>query len=216
MYARALLVLLAVLNLGVGAWWWAHAPASSRAAAAEVAGVAALQLASERSTEAAPAAAAPVPLPEDAACIALGPFGDATSAARAQTQLAPQVLTSRLVERAAGTVRGWRVLVPPQPTRAEADAVAARIAAAGFSDLFVLRQGADTNAVALGLYQAEATARRRAGALAAAGFDARAEPVGTTLEPWLEIALPAGADAAPLATLAAVPRAEPTACDPLR
>ena len=57
---------------------------------------------------------------------------------------------------------------------------------------------------------------RRADALATAGFDVRAEPVGATLEPWLEIALPAGSDTTPARTLAAVPRALPTACDPLR
>lgn len=217
MFARALLVLLAVLNIGVGAWWWAHVPASSQAATAEAADVPRLQLASERPVGAAePVVLPPVPLPEDAVCLALGPFPDATSAARAQTQLSPQVLASRLVERAAAGVRGWRVLVPPQPSRAEADAVAARIGAAGFSDFLVLRQGADANAVALGLYQSEAAARRRAGALTAAGFDVRAEPVGATLEPWLEIALPPGADTSPIRTLAAVPRAAPTACDPLR
>jgi hypothetical protein len=217
MFARALLVLLAVLNLGVGAWWWAHVPAASQAATAETAVVPRLQLASERPADAGePVAPPPAPLREDAVCIALGPFPDATSAARAQTQLSPQVLASRLVERAAAGVRGWRVLVPPQPSRAEADAVAARIGAAGFSDFLVLRQGADANAVALGLYQSEAAARRRAAALTAAGFDVRAEPVGATLEPWLEVALPAGADATPIRTLAAVPRAVPSACDPLR
>lgn len=217
MFARALLVLLAVLNLGVGAWWWAHAPASPQAVAADAAGVPRLQLASERAAGAdAPVAPLPAALPADAACFALGPFPDATSAARAQAQLAPQLLASRLVERAAGGVRGWRVLVPPQPTRADADAIAARIGAAGFSDFLVLRQGADANAVALGLYQSESAARRRADALTNAGFDVRAEPVGATLDPWLEVALLAGSEAAPLRTLAAVPRSEPTACEPLR
>jgi hypothetical protein len=142
MFARALLVLLAVLNLGVGAWWWAHVPAASQAATAETAVVPRLQLASERPADAGePVAPPPAPLREDAVCIALGPFPDATSAARAQTQLSPQVLASRLVERAAAGVRGWRVLVPPQPSRAEADAVAARIGAAGFSDFLVPERG---------------------------------------------------------------------------
>lgn len=217
MFARALLVLLAVLNLCVGAWWWAHVPASSREGIRETAGVPRLQLASERPVDAVEPVAPPsAPLPDAAVCIALGPFPDATSAARAQSQLAPQLLTSRLVERAAAGVRGWRVLLPPLSSRAEADAVAARIGAAGFSDFLVLRQGADANAVALGLYQSEAAARRRAGALRAAGFDVRAEPVGATLQPWLEIAMPPGADPAPLRVLAAAPRAVPTACDPLR
>lgn len=214
MFTRALLVLLAVLNLGVAAWWWAHAPAASQAEADDAPGVPRLRLASERPADAA-AAPAPASLPDDAACFALGPFPDATSAARAQARLAPQLLASRLVERAAAGARGWRVIVPPQATRADAEAIAARLGAAGFDDFFVLRQGADANAVALGLYQGEAAARRRAGALAAAGFDVRAEPVGATLEPWLEIALPADGDAAPLRASAAVPRAEPTACDPL-
>lgn len=222
MFARALFVLLAVLNLGVAAWWIWHAPAQ-RAAAAGLAGdVPRLRLPSERSGGAVadegsgPVASAITALPSDAVCVGLGPFPDATTAVAAQAGLAPQVLQSRIIERSVGAPRGWRVLVPPLPSAAEAEAMAQRIAAAGFNDYFVMRQGADTHAIALGRYQTESAARRHADALAAAGFPVRAEPLGATLQPWLEVALPAGGDPAALALRAGVAQSQPLDCAALQ
>jgi hypothetical protein len=221
MLARALFVLLIVLNLGVAAWWLWHEPGGGAAMAGPEGNVPRLELPSERASAVAADAgveqAAPaVPLPADAVCVGLGPFADAATAVAAQTRLASQVLQSRIVERSVGTVRGWRVLVPPLPGATEAEAMAERIAAAGFTDYFVMRRGADTNAVALGRYQSESAARRRADALVAAGFPARAEPLGATLQPWLEVALPAGTDPTALPTVAGVAQSQPLACDTLQ
>src|SRR5690606_19697618 len=72
-----------------------------------------------------------------------------------------------------GGTRGWRVYLPPAPDLASAEATAARIAAAGFSDYLVLRDGANQNGIALGMFSTEAGAQRRSAALRGAGFEAR-------------------------------------------
>jgi hypothetical protein len=219
MFARALLVLLVVLNLGVAAWWWLHEPVAP-AANVGPAGVPRLQLPSERrnipAVTAAPDASVATP-PEDAVCTSLGPFADASAASAAQARIAAQVLGSRISERSVGRARGWRVLVPALSGASEAEALAARIAAAGFSDYFVMREGADANAIALGLYQSETAARRRAATLAAAGFAAvRAEPVGVVRQSWLDLALAPGSDATAVQAATGAAQTQALGCAALR
>ena len=150
----------------------------------------------------APAAA----LPADAVCVALGPFANVAARSRARAGLQSQLLGAREVERASGRVRGWRVVVPPLPTPDAAVAMTERIRAAGISDYFVMREGSDANAIALGRYRSETAAREREAALVAAGFPARAEPLGGDgLQPWLEIAARAGFDPAAAAASLGLP-----------
>lgn len=224
MLPRALLVLLVVLNLGVAAWWWSHEPAAA-VAGGVAPGVPRLQLPSERpAATVAPAVAATeqpgrpaAALPADAVCASLGPFADVAAARAAQARLPAGVLHSRVVERSVGRVRGWRVLAPPLASADEAEALAARIAAAGFSDYFVMREGADANAVALGRYQSGQAARRRADALVAAGFGTvRAEPLGGVRQSWLDAAFAAAADVAAARTASGAAQVQPAGCDALR
>lgn len=221
MFARALLVLLVVLNLGVAAWWWLHEPAAATTADGLPDDVPRLQLPSEQRSAAViagPAAqGAAAAMPADAVCASLGPYQDAAAAAAAQSRLADRVLRSRISERSIGRPRGWRVLVPPLPSAAEAEAMAARIAAAGHTDYFVMREGADANAVALGRYQSEQGARRRAATLVAAGFSTvRAEPIGVTRQAWLDIALAPGSAPAEAQAAAGAAQAQALDCAALR
>jgi hypothetical protein len=220
MLARALFVLLVILNLGVAAWWWLHEPVVAAAVDARSAEVPRLQLPSERRSAVADAVLPDAPvatLPAEAVCTSLGPFADAATANAAQGRLPAQVLRSRVVERSTGRARGWRVLVPALSNAAEAEALAARIAAAGFADYFVMREGADANAVALGRYQSEQAARRRAGTLVAAGFpEVRAEPVGVTRQSWLDLALAPGSDAASAQAAAGATQTQALDCAALR
>lgn len=121
-------------------------------------------------------------------CFAIGPFDEADAPA-ARTWL--QARADRLSERrvAATTPRGWRVWMPSLAGRDEAQAVAARINAAGFKDYFILT-GNDANGIALGRYGSEATARQRETTLRAAGFAAAiAEPLGgTPAQVWFDVA----------------------------
>lgn len=219
MLVRALFVFLIVLNLGIALWWALHPVAPTGPAVDLGEGVARLQLLSERGAAPAVAGVAGVALPrvdtgalvEGAVCISLGPFPDTAAAAAAAGRV--DALRSRVSERSGGRPRGWRVIVPPQASPEQAQAVAARIAAAGITDYFVMRTGADANAVALGRYQSEDAARRRAQTLTAAGFAVRAEPVGSgPVVAWLDLALPPDADPDAVQAAAGVSEQRPVDC----
>lgn len=128
-------------------------------------------------------------LPADARCYSVGPFNDATAAQNARELLL--AVSSRVVpreQRTGSSARGWRVYLPAAATLEEAQATAAKIAAAGFGDFFVVRQGGEANSIALGRYRSEESARRRAESLGAKGFPARAEPLGEgRVSVWLDL-----------------------------
>lgn len=209
MTMRALIVLLAVLNLGVTAWWLFRPDAAPVATVDDApSGIAQLQLISERPDLQPPANAAPPPpaaVADTAApvatpaerCYSLGPFGDPAAMAAAQNALRPVVLRLRTRTAQRDSGRGWRVFLPAAPDRATADAAAERLRAAGFNDLLVVAEGAEANSVALGRFSTEARARQHAQALVAAGFAARAEPLGEARSSgWVDIAAAADFDAA--------------------
>ncbi|HEY1140149.1 MAG TPA: SPOR domain-containing protein [Lysobacter sp.] len=218
MLARALVVLLLVLNLGVAAWWTLRAPPAPAPAFVPPADVARLQLVNENrpapSTAPAPAAATPpapvaspatttmpppaaptiaaatTPAPANGArCYSVGPFADSAAASNAREVL--MAVATRVVpreQRTGGSARGWRVVLPAAASAEDAAATAQRIAAAGFNDYFIVRQGDEANSIALGRYRNEEGARRRADSLIAAGFPARAEPLGDArTSVWLDL-----------------------------
>lgn len=225
MLARALIVLLLVLNVGVAAWW-AVRQVPQPAAVAQPEGIARLQLLSEvplrarpKPRAASPPQAAPVAATATAPavvagpqCFSFGPYADASAASAARMRLQP--LVQRIAPRVqAAPARAWRVYLPRLPTLDAAQAMAQRIAAAGFGDYLVLREGADANSIALGRYGSEGAARDRAATLVAAGFPARAEPLADgAAATWLDVAVPAGSDLARVGALASAPRREPLDC----
>lgn len=227
MFARASIVLLLVLNVGVATWWAARAPPSSPASIEPPLGVARLQLVGEMpgtvAAVATPAAAASQadtadsPVPDVAAvttarqCFSFGPFNNDQAAVAAQARLLPLMQRIVVREQRRGSEHGWRVMLPPLPSAEQAAATAQRIAAAGFSDYFVVREGGEANAIALGRYGSETAARRRADALAAAGFPARAEALDGTIT-WLDASAAPGFDAPAAQRLAAAPERRAIDC----
>ena len=229
MVTRALLILLLVLNVGVATWWATRTSPSLPTAAEPPPGVARLQLVGEGSG--AVAAMAPMATPAAAAvqpdavaspaaavavdspapqCFSFGPFTDGQAVIAAQARLQP--LTQRIVVRERrDSGRGWRVLLPPLPSAEQAEATAQRIAAAGFGDYFVVREGAEANSIALGRYGNETAARRHAAAVVAAGFAARAEALGVT-QTWLDVSAAPGFDAPAAQRLAAAPERRSLDC----
>jgi hypothetical protein len=226
MLARALIVLLLVLNLGV-ATWWATRRSPPPPVMLQPSGIARLQLLSEapkRATarpvavmpavtkESDAAAAAPVP----AQCFSFGPFTDA-AAATARARLQTMVTRVATREQPATPARGWRVQTPPLASPEAAQAMAQRIAAAGFGDFLIVREGAEANAIALGRYGSEDTARRRVAALSTAGIEARAEPLGDAqATTWLDVAATAGFNAASAQAATAAPQRHPFDCARLK
>lgn len=207
MVARALIVLLLVLNVGVASWW-ALSPTPALPGPAAPDAMPPLQLLDEvpaRRRSTAPAAQRAVSPPSIAPprCWRLGPFTDAATLARAQAWLRSRVPLASIAS-APGTARGWRVWLPPLSNRVTAQAVAQKIAAAGFNDYYVIPDGGEANGIALGRYGNANAAQRRQAALREAGFDASAEPVGAPPQ-WIHVAATAAfnPDAARAATGAA-------------
>lgn len=276
MPARALLVLLVMLNLGVATWWLLRPAPSVPAAWRQPADVPRLQLLGEAAAErqggpvagaggvavddgrmtdavdsaatstgtgaaeatdpdarAAPADPAdplpdPGPGPVETApvapvaaaavspglrCWSFGPFTDAAAVAAARGALQPLGAARMRVRDVTRAPRGWRVMMAPQSDRAAADALAGKIRGAGFDDLLVVPSGDDANAIALGLYGSEASARRRESALRTAGFPAQAQPLGdVAISHWLDVAAGPAFDAAAARAPAAAAQVQDIDC----
>lgn len=220
MLTRALIVVLAILNVGVALWWMLRGEPAPAAPATPPTGVARLYLLDTPRAPAQPAAPAaastaladatpepakptvappkpaapaespavaiapavgrptetpPAPTPPGPLqCISLGPFADRDTAMAAQGKAGELVQRSRLREvPKPGTSSTYRVMLPAAASREEAQATVKRIAAAGISDYYIMAQGEDANAIALGQYRNREGAERRMAALSAAGFSAR-------------------------------------------
>ncbi|MGH8053861.1 MAG: SPOR domain-containing protein [Stenotrophomonas sp.] len=128
------------------------------------------------------------PAPEH--CSSLGPFADQAAARTALAALGSDVRRQHLREVPGKAASGYRVMIPPAASREEAQATAKRIVDAGFSDYFVVAQGEDAHAVALGQYRNREGAERRLSTLVAAGFPAKLVPNGaeTPASWWLDVA----------------------------
>lgn len=147
----------------------------------------------------APAPAGAPPPASSATCFSFGPFQSVAAADAARTVLQAQGadLVRLRDEAPAQRARRWSVAIAPQPDRAAADALAARIRAAGFDDLQVLANGDDANGIALGVFSSESAARRREAALNDAGFPARARPLDAAgSRHWLDVSAAPGFDTA--------------------
>ncbi|UWU57213.1 SPOR domain-containing protein [Stenotrophomonas maltophilia] len=134
---------------------------------------------------------------EPARCVALGPFADRAAATSAQGKAGSVMSQVRLREQpaASGSAR-FRVMLPAAANRDDAQATVKRIVAAGLSDYYIISQGEDANAVALGQYRNREGAERRMAAVQAAGFQPRLVASGDAGQWWLEGQLAAGAQPA--------------------
>ncbi|PJL14799.1 sporulation protein [Stenotrophomonas maltophilia] len=130
-------------------------------------------------------------------CLALGPFADRAAATAAQGRAGNLLSQVRLREQpaASGSAR-YRVLLPAAATRDDAQATVKRIVAAGLSDYYIISQGDEANAIALGQYRNREGAERRMAAVQAAGFQPRLVASGDAGQWWLEGQLAAAAEPA--------------------
>lgn len=143
----------------------------------------------------------PVPVPAVAQqCLSLGPFAAQSDAQSGLARLGGVVERPRVREVPGKAASGYRVLIPAAATREDAQATVKRIVEAGFSDYFIIAQGDDANAVALGQYRNREGAERRRDTLTAAGFPAKlvANGAETPASWWIDAALAANSSAAAL------------------
>ncbi len=281
MLTRALIVVLAILNLGVACWWllrdapqppapppqpagvaelrWVPGGVDAAAAAQATAAVptaplmerepaaktavaatpapatpAQPEVAKPQVAEATPVAAAakpvtppaPAPAPEKPVtppvaaepprCIALGPFADRAAATSAQGKAGNVISQVRLREPAASGSARFRVMLPATASREEAQATVKRIVAAGLSDYYIISQGEDINAVALGQYRNREGAERRMAAVQAAGFQPRLVASGDAGQWWLEGQLAAGTQPAQVQQRSGAAQSRSLECTRLR
>ena len=141
-----------------------------------------------------PAAEKPAAPPR---CVAFGPFADRAAAVAAQGRVGTLLAPARLREQpdASGSTR-YRVLLPAAASREDAQATVKRIVAAGLSDYYIISQGEESNAIALGQYRNREGAERRIAAVQAAGFQPRLVASGDAGQWWLEGQLAAGSEPA--------------------
>lgn len=184
----------------------ANAVAAAPAPAAATAAVVSKPAEPVKSPE--PIAAIAKPAPEPVAekpaapaapprCLALGPFADRAAATAAQGRAGNLLSQARLREQpAAGGSARYRVLLPAAASRDDAQATVKRIVAAGLSDYYIISQGEETNAIALGQYRNREGAERRMAAVQAAGFQPRLVASGDAGQWWLEGQLSAAAEPA--------------------
>lgn len=144
-----------------------------------------------------PVAGKPAAPPAPPRCLALGPFPDRAAVTAAQGRAGNLLSQVRLREQpaASGSAR-YRVLLPAAASRDDAQATVKRIVAAGLSDYYIISQGEETNAIALGQYRNREGAERRMAAVQAAGFQPRLVASGDAGQWWLEGQLSAAAEPA--------------------
>ncbi len=111
--------------------------------------------------------------PAGAHCFTLGPFVnralvERTAQRMGQAGLAPQV---RKAEQHRPST--YWVFLPPQRDRKAAQRIVERLVAAGVEDYYVVRQGAQNNAISLGLFSREAGAQQRLDEVRALGLSPR-------------------------------------------
>lgn len=113
-----------------------------------------------------PGLVAPVP---KRFCLRIGPFADARAAKSTRSYLAGLGEVKDHKQTAEQRVGYW-VLVPPQPSRAAADAIAARLKAKGIKDYWVLSRGPVRNGISLGVFSQRENADTMLKEIRAKGF----------------------------------------------
>jgi len=113
------------------------------------------------------------PEPAMQPCVSLGPYSEMAQVQAALRALGGDVERFRLREVVVPADTRYRIFIPPAPSREQAQAEVERIAAAGFSDYFIINEGEDTHAIALGQFRNQQGAQNRLAQLKAAGFAAQ-------------------------------------------
>ena len=199
MLLRALILLLACMNIGVASWWLLHQEAHARMLPVNEPGIASLTLYSEsdhaeESLAPATSIAAPA-LSADAVCQSLGPFETSASLRKAMDTLLPKVERIQFREVEATALRGYRVYLPAAADRAQALATARALSAKGIADYYVVTAGDQINTVSLGIFRELANASKRRDEVVALGYNAVVEPRTEPVKQWwIDLAASPGFD----------------------
>jgi hypothetical protein len=181
---------LALLSLGLWMWilWYADTPVEEAAPPprAELAPQK-MRLLTEPGVRLVPRTPPPAaPGPESAAkaaepaalaCFRLGPFANIEAADQAMTRLSNLKITAERQPEERRTVTGFRVYLPPFPSRQAAEEKRRELTRLGFRDHAVISEEGMPNALSLGVYSIEVNAQRHLARLATKGIKAELQPL---------------------------------------
>lgn len=197
MFARALFVLLLLMNLGVAAWWLLRTPPPAPQLPAIESGVPPLRLLSE--VEQAdpdapvPELAQPRPTDSDLAhlrCLQIGPFLTQADLRRAVAALTPNAERIQFRETRVLANRGFWVFLPAQASREAALAAARELSSKGLRDYYVVTAGERENTISLGLFRDLSNAEQRRDQVRAAGLEPELQPRTDEIPNyWIDLAV---------------------------
>jgi hypothetical protein len=218
MILRGVVVFLVCLNLGVGAWWLLQGERPLRVPPPIDSGTGSLVLLGEAeappSPDAADVGAVPVPMPDSAVCLSLGPFSTPAELRAAMNALTPHTARIQFREVAGTELRGYRVYLPAAGDREQALAAARQLAARGVKDYYVVPAGEEENTVSLGIFRDLANAETRRDEIATMGFQPVLEPRTSDGEQWwIDLAAETGLDWKSLLPRSDGIEARPVACE---
>ncbi len=197
MFLRALIVLLACMNLGVAIWWSTHRPPVVKLLPSTDPGVGSLTLLSESEPRPFPEAAElsvdPQAADPGAVCMSVGPFASAAELRRAMNVLMPNVERIQFREVESVALRGYRVYLPAAGSRELALQTARTLSGHGITDYYLVTAGDQQNTISLGIFKELENAKKRHDAVAALGFNPTVE-TRTEQAPqwWIDMAASAG------------------------
>lgn len=204
MLARAVLVSLLLMNLGVAAWWGLRRPPPEPRPPATDAAIPPLRLLAENEaadsgllSAAAESVGQPPPaggLP-DQQCLQIGPFLTQADLRRALGALTPVANRIQFRENRVVANRGFWVYLPAQGTREAALAAARELSARGLRDYYVVTAGDQENTISLGLFRDRGNAEGRQREVQALGFAPQlSERTEEIPNYWIELAAAEGLD----------------------
>ncbi len=123
-------------------------------------------------------------------CYRLGPLPDTTQAQRIEQALSGIPLSFTRREETTHTVTGFRVYLPPFPSKEDAERKRRELTRLGFKDHALLQEEGFHNAISLGQFSVEANAQNRLKQLVQKGVQqAKVQPLEQTRAVyWIELA----------------------------
>lgn len=197
MFLRAVIVLLACMNVGVAIWWATHRSSPVKLLPATDPGVGSLVLLSESEPRPFPESAElsvdPQATDPTAACMSIGPFASPADLRRAMNSLLPRVERIQFREVESVALRGYRVYLPAAGSRELALQTARTLSGNGITDYYVVTAGEQQNTISLGIFKELENAKKRHDVVAALGFNPTIE-TRTEQAPqwWIDLAASAG------------------------
>lgn len=147
-----------------------------------------VEVTAETEPESGPVAVAPAPEADPVlVCGRIGPFSEEKAAQANRDALVAKGLSADIDRATEQVQKGYWVLIPALPSRAEGQEEVAKLREAGETDIWLFNKGPLKNAISLGLYAGEKNANRRSKQVNKLGFTSEVQPkISESTRYWLE------------------------------